>query len=158
PPSPTRSRDGRHGSASFSPGPAARSIAPEAEYNGRGTSAMVSHAGGLLPRSPPIMTAPGEFRGAHPSSPRWSRFMASNRAVHFETPANEPEPLTRFYSELFGWKFEQAPVPGMEYWLCDTGTEGPGINGAVTRKQHPTQPLMNYVDVPNMDAAIEKAT
>lgn len=84
--------------------------------------------------------------------------MASNRIVHFEIPANQPEALTKFYCDLFGWKFQKAPLPGPEYWLCDTGSDGPGINGAVMQRQHPQQPWMNYVDVPSIDAAIEKAT
>jgi predicted enzyme related to lactoylglutathione lyase len=49
-------------------------------------------------------------------------------------------------------------MPGPEYWLCDTGTEGPGINGAVMQRQHPQQPWTNYVDVPSVDAALDKAT
>lgn len=84
--------------------------------------------------------------------------MANNRIVHFEIPANQPEALTRFYHELFGWKFEKAQIPGPEYWLCETGTEEPGINGAVMQRQHPQQPWTNYVDVESIDAAIEKAT
>jgi predicted enzyme related to lactoylglutathione lyase len=84
--------------------------------------------------------------------------MGNNRIVHFEIPAGQPEALTRFYSDLFGWKFQKAPIPGMEYWLCDTGADGPGINGAVTQRQNPQQPWMNYVDVTSIDAAIEKAT
>ena len=30
--------------------------------------------------------------------------MANNRIVHFEIPANEPQALTKFYSDLFGEK------------------------------------------------------
>ncbi|MGH9693698.1 MAG: VOC family protein [Bryobacteraceae bacterium] len=84
--------------------------------------------------------------------------MANNRIVHFEIPADQPEALTRFYGDLFGWKFQKAPVPGMDYWLCDTGSDLPGINGAVTPRQNAQQPWMNYVDVASIDAAIEKAT
>jgi predicted enzyme related to lactoylglutathione lyase len=84
--------------------------------------------------------------------------MASNRIVHFEIPANQPEALTRFYNALFGWTFQKAPVPGVDYWLCSTGTEGPGIDGAVTQRQNAGQPWMNYVDVASIDAALEKAT
>jgi predicted enzyme related to lactoylglutathione lyase len=84
--------------------------------------------------------------------------MASNRIVHFEIPANQPEVLTKFYCDLFGWKFHKAEMPGPEYWLCDTGSEGPGINGAVMQRQNQQQPWMNYVDVVDIDAAIEKAT
>jgi predicted enzyme related to lactoylglutathione lyase len=84
--------------------------------------------------------------------------MAHNRVVHFEIPANQPEALTKFYGELFGWKFQKAPIPGPEYWLADTGSEGPGINGAVMQRQHPQQPWMNYVDVASIDDTIAAAT
>ena len=84
--------------------------------------------------------------------------MNNNRVVHFEIPANQPEALTKFYSSLFGWKFQKASLPGPEYWLCDTGSDGPGINGAIMQRQDPKQPWMNYVDVPSIDAALEKAT
>jgi predicted enzyme related to lactoylglutathione lyase len=84
--------------------------------------------------------------------------MANNRIVHFEIPAQQPEPLTRFYSDLFGWKFERVPSPGPEYWLCDTGPDAPGINGAIMKRQHPQQLWMNYVDVASIDAALAKAT
>jgi hypothetical protein len=30
---------------------------------------------------------------------------------------------------------------------CDTGSDGPGLNGAVMQRQHAQQPWMNYVDV-----------
>ena len=84
--------------------------------------------------------------------------MSNNRIIHFEIPAKKPELLTRFYAELFGWKFERALLPGPEYWLCDTGAEGPGINGAIMQRQNPQHPWMNYVDVASVDAALEKAT
>jgi uncharacterized protein len=84
--------------------------------------------------------------------------MANNRVVHFEIPANEPKALVKFYSDLFGWKFQRADLPGPEYWLCDTGSDGPGINGAVMQRQDPRQPWMNYVDVASIDAALEAAT
>ncbi len=84
--------------------------------------------------------------------------MAGCRVVHFEIPANQPAALTQFYADMFDWKFSKAPFPGPEYWLCDTGSEGPGINGAIMQRQHPQQPWMNYVCVPAIDAAIEKAT
>ncbi len=84
--------------------------------------------------------------------------MASNRIVHFEIPATEPEPLTQFYGELFGWTFNKAPIPGMDYYVCETGQDGDGINGAIMQRQNPGQPWMNYVDVASVDASIEKAT
>ena len=38
-----------------------------------------------------------------------------------------------------------------------TGADGPGINGGIVKKQNPTHPCMNYVDVGSIDQAIEKA-
>jgi uncharacterized protein len=84
--------------------------------------------------------------------------MANNRIVHFEIPAAQPEALTKFYGELFGWTFHKAPMPGPEYWLCQTGTEAPGIDGAIMERQSPQQPWMNYVDVASIDATIAQAT
>lgn len=85
--------------------------------------------------------------------------MSYNRVVHFEIPANEPGPLTEFYAQVFGWKFEKAPLPGPEYWLATTGADAgsPGINGAVMQRQHPSQPWMNYVEVESIDATVAKA-
>jgi len=90
--------------------------------------------------------------------PLQESLMANNRVVHFEIPANQPEALTRFYSDLFGWTFHKAPMDGPAYWLCDTGSDEPGINGAVMQRQSPQQPCVNYVNVASVDAAIEKAT
>jgi len=84
--------------------------------------------------------------------------MANNRIVHFEIPAHQPEPLTKFYADLFGWTFQKADLSGPEYWLCDTGSEGPGINGAVMQRQNEGQPWMNYGDVASIDEMLEKAT
>lgn len=83
--------------------------------------------------------------------------MPSQRIIHFEIPANEPEKLTQFYAGVFGWTFEKANVPGPEYWLVRTG-EGPGIDGGIMQRQHPQQPWTNYVGVPSIEAAIAEAT
>ncbi len=83
--------------------------------------------------------------------------MANNRIVHFVFPPTSRRRVTRFYSELFGWKFQKASLTGLEYWLCETGSDGSGINGDVTQRQHPQHSWMNYVDVANLDIAIEKA-
>jgi predicted enzyme related to lactoylglutathione lyase len=84
--------------------------------------------------------------------------MANDRVVHFEIPAHRTEELTRFYGGLLGWKFSRSLLPGPENWLCDTGSEGPGINGAVMQRQYEQQPWMNYVDVTSIDASLEQAT
>jgi predicted enzyme related to lactoylglutathione lyase len=101
---------------------------------------------------------PCTFLSYHDERPQTrSAKVANNRIVHFEIPANNPAALTQFYAGLFGWKFNKADLPGPEYWLCDTGSTEPGINGAVMQRQHPQQPWTNYVDVDCIDTALAKA-
>ncbi len=82
--------------------------------------------------------------------------MASNRFVHFEIPADNPEALSKFYTGLFGWKVEKAPVPGFDYWMCMTG-DGPGIDGGIMKRVNPQQTVTNYVNVDDVAAFAAKA-
>jgi hypothetical protein len=78
-----------------------------------------------------------------------------HRVTHFEIPANDPAAVADFYTQLFGWKIQKWSGP-VEYWLVDTGTDQPGINGGILRRQHPQQPVVNTVEVPDLDAAMAK--
>jgi predicted enzyme related to lactoylglutathione lyase len=82
--------------------------------------------------------------------------MASNRFVHFEIPANDPEGLTKFYGTLFGWKVEKAPLPGWDYWVCRTG-DGPGIDGGITKRMDPKQTVTNFVSVDKLEPVLSDA-
>ena len=73
------------------------------------------------------------------------------RITHFEIPANEPEKLTAFYGTVFGWKFSRWGPE--EYWMAMTG-EGEGINGAIMKRRHPEQPLVNSLTVANVDDSV----
>jgi predicted enzyme related to lactoylglutathione lyase len=42
-----------------------------------------------------------------------------DRVCHFEVPYSEKERMEKFYSSVFGWKFEQAPGD-MPYTFCIT--------------------------------------
>lgn len=78
-----------------------------------------------------------------------------NRPVHFEIPANNPQGLMKFFTDIFGWKFQE--FPGADYWLANTGDEkSPGINGAIMKRNHPEQPVSNSIDVENIDATFDK--
>ena len=77
----------------------------------------------------------------------------SNRVVHFEIPADNPEATVEFFSRAFDWKFTRFGIE--EYWLATTGDEKqPGINGAVMKKRDPQQPLVNTIAVTDLDEAI----
>lgn len=80
-----------------------------------------------------------------------------NRVTHFEIPATNPEVVAAFYTELFGWKISNWGGP-VEYWIVDTGNDGPGIHGGILRRQHPQQPVVNTVQVADIDSSMAKVS
>ena len=58
-----------------------------------------------------------------------------SRPVHFEIHASNPETLAKFYADVFGWKIQH--MPQFDYWLIDSGTSEPGINGGLLRRRGP---------------------
>jgi predicted enzyme related to lactoylglutathione lyase len=78
--------------------------------------------------------------------------------VHFDVPTDDVERAKKFYSALFGWKFES--VPGMEYNLfTTTNLDGtPGVGGGMGKRMDPSQRIMNYFGVPSIDAAMKQVT
>lgn len=81
----------------------------------------------------------------------------SNRVVHFEIPSDNPEVSMRFFTEAFGWTFERFGTE--DYWMTSTGNEHePGINGGLMKKKDPRQPVVNSIEVENLETAITKIT
>ena len=85
------------------------------------------------------------------------------RVVHFEVHASDPERAMRFYSELFGWRFESWGPPGT-YWLITTGKTGRGIDGGVVPRRgagpvdgQPVNAFVCTVDVANAAESLAKA-
>jgi predicted enzyme related to lactoylglutathione lyase len=53
------------------------------------------------------------------------------RVIHFEIHADNPERAVKFYTNVFGWKFDKWEGP-MPYWLVTTGPDSEqGINGGL---------------------------
>ena len=81
------------------------------------------------------------------------------RPVHFEIHADDPERACDFYQSVFGWSIKRwGEVP---YWLIETGSGDPGIDGALLPRQGPTpaadNPVSAYVitiDVEDVDATV----
>jgi predicted enzyme related to lactoylglutathione lyase len=48
--------------------------------------------------------------------------------LHFEINATDPQRAKKFYSNLFGWKYKDSDIPGIEYYLIDGVTPGGAIN------------------------------
>ncbi len=76
------------------------------------------------------------------------------RVVHFELAADDPERAGKFYREVFGWESHKWEGPE-DYWMLATG-EGPGIDGAIMRRNEHLPNIVNTVDVTSLDAALEK--
>lgn len=77
-----------------------------------------------------------------------------SRIIHFEIPATDPEKSIAFYEKTFGWKFTRWGEE--EYWLATTGEDDkPGINGAIIKRRAPEMPVVNTVQVNDIDQAIK---
>ena len=82
--------------------------------------------------------------------------------VHFEIPAIDLEQMKKFYSDLFGWKFEKFGGP-TDYWsvmtvpVNDKGmTIRPGVNGGMMKKQKPEHKPVNYISVESVEEYSKK--
>lgn len=78
-----------------------------------------------------------------------------SRVAHFEIPCDNPEKVMNFFKEVFGWKFKQ--FGNEQYWLAMTGDDNePGIDGGIMKKRDPKQPIVNSINVDDIDDAVKK--
>jgi hypothetical protein len=76
---------------------------------------------------------------------------------HFAIPADLPDRAINFYREVFGWKFEpgweyDTPQGREKYWHVITGDGASSINGGLTRREYPGQPISIGIEAPSVDA------
>ncbi len=71
--------------------------------------------------------------------------------VHFELYSKDAARAKRFYSSVFGWKFKDSDIPGIEYYLIDGAQPG----GALNPTQGKPGPVI-YLDTDDIDASIQK--
>jgi len=72
-----------------------------------------------------------------------------NKIVHFEFPVSDVEKMSKFYGDLFGWKFDKQAMPGMDYWMFATGQEE--LAGGMYKKMDEAEKPRFYVEVENID-------
>lgn len=87
-----------------------------------------------------------------------------NRVVHFEIQADSPERAIKFYTDVFGWRFEQWGE--QKYWMIMTAekdSKEPGINGGLLPRPCPppspqqgTNAFVCTMQVENFDEIAEK--
>lgn len=79
----------------------------------------------------------------------------NTRVVHFEIPCDNPEKVMSFFKETFGWSFKQ--FGNEQHWLTITGDEKtPSIDEGVMEKRDPNLPVVNSINVDNIDEAVKK--
>ena len=71
--------------------------------------------------------------------------------VHWEMWSPDPDRVSKFYAEVFGW--QARPIPDLKYTLVETGGSG-GINGGIMTPQKGDWPakLTLYIDVDEVDS------
>ena len=84
--------------------------------------------------------------------------MVVKSVVHFEIPASDVENLSKFYSDVFGWKFEKVPAGEMDYWMISTGPQNKSVGGGMYKKNGPNDGPRNFIAVDEIDGAIASFT
>src|SRR2546425_12145036 len=77
--------------------------------------------------------------------------------VHFEIPASDPTNVSKFYEQLFGWKFSKWGE--QEYWLI-AHKDAPANEsiGGLFKRNDPNEHFLNYFSVNSIDESAAKAT
>ena len=75
------------------------------------------------------------------------------KLVHFEVRAKDAARARSFWGGLFGWQFQDAGMPDMDYQMVRTGEEQ---GGAVYPSDEPTGALTVYFDTDDIDASLAK--
>jgi predicted enzyme related to lactoylglutathione lyase len=67
--------------------------------------------------------------------------------VHFEINTKDAKRAKTFYSKVFGWKYKDSDIPGIEYYLIDGVTPG----GAINPQSTPAKAPVIYFGVEDVD-------
>jgi uncharacterized protein len=76
---------------------------------------------------------------------------SSGKIVHIELPASDGAQAKRFYSELFGWQFQDSGMEGIDYWMFQ-GEPG----GAVYPADNAGQGPIVYFETDDIDSELAK--
>jgi len=75
----------------------------------------------------------------------------AGKIVHFELQTKDASRAKRFYGSLFGWKFKDSEIPGVEYYSIEGIEPGGGLNP----RQDAPGPVV-YFDTDDIEATIRK--
>jgi uncharacterized protein len=77
----------------------------------------------------------------------------ANPVSWFEITGKDADKLQQFYSDVFGWEYQQAPGPG-KYGMVSAGNGG--IGGGVGQAQEGPGHVTVYVEVDDPQGALDK--
>lgn len=74
--------------------------------------------------------------------------------VHFEINTKDAQRAKKFYTTVFGWKYKDSDIPGIEYYLIEGVTPGGAINPLAqdSKVKAPTV----YFGTEDIDATLKK--
>jgi predicted enzyme related to lactoylglutathione lyase len=81
---------------------------------------------------------------------------------YFAIPADDPERAIGFYQSVFNWRFEvqweyDTPHGREKNWkILNDDSQGPGIDGGLTRKEFAGQPIGVGIEVQGLDDFIQR--
>jgi predicted enzyme related to lactoylglutathione lyase len=82
-----------------------------------------------------------------------------NTPAYFEIQADDPQRASRFYGDLFGWKFARAEGLPVEYWRIETD----GLRGGLLKRpaktppqEHGTNAFVCSMEVADFDKIAQK--
>ena len=71
--------------------------------------------------------------------------------VHFELYTRDASRAKKFYGGLFGWKFKDSDIPGVDYYVID----GPKPGGGLNPQQEKPGPVI-YFGTEDIEGSIKK--
>jgi predicted enzyme related to lactoylglutathione lyase len=78
----------------------------------------------------------------------------AGKLVHFEVPAREGDRARSFWSGVFGWRFDDAGMPDLDYHMVRTGEDQGGA--VYTDDETGGKGVVVYFDTDDIDASIAK--
>jgi predicted enzyme related to lactoylglutathione lyase len=78
-----------------------------------------------------------------------------NPVMHFQLSSKQPEATAQFYKDLFAWKLNE--IPGMGYHMIETEPKQGIVGGVAHAKETEAIEVTFYVQVPDVQAALDKA-
>jgi uncharacterized protein len=81
--------------------------------------------------------------------------MMEGEIAHYEIPARNLAKLSKFYTNVVGWKFKDSGMPGMTYLLISTNSSSKLPSAGMYKKSGLRTPT-TYVAVKDIDASTKK--